>query len=66
MVGMIWGGGFIADQLALDAKMSASLITMLRFFLAAVIMLLLCAVILMSVMLMKFSPQKREKQEVTV
>ena len=42
VVAAIWGSGFIASQMALDANMSASLIMMTRFILAAVVMLIVC------------------------
>lgn len=42
VVAAIWGTGFIASQLAIDAHMSALLIMTLRFTLAAITMLLVC------------------------
>lgn len=42
IVAAIWGSGFIASQMAIDAHMSASLIMMTRFILAAVVMFLFC------------------------
>lgn len=41
-VACIWGSGFIASQLAIDANMSASLIMAMRFILAAAVMLVVC------------------------
>lgn len=42
LVAAIWGTGFIASQIAIDAKMSAALIMALRFFIAAIVMLFAC------------------------
>lgn len=42
LVAGIWGSGFIASQMAIDAHMSAALIMALRFALAAVVMLTVC------------------------
>lgn len=42
VVAAIWGSGFIASQLAIDANMSAAFIMALRFTLAAVVMLVVC------------------------
>ncbi len=42
VVAAIWGTGFIASQLALEAHMSALLIMTLRFSLAALTMVLVC------------------------
>lgn len=42
LVAAIWGSGFIASQMAIDANMSAALIMALRFALAAMVMLLVC------------------------
>lgn len=41
-VAVIWGSGFIASQLAIDAQLSAPVIMALRFSIAALLMLLLC------------------------
>ena len=38
----IWGTGFIASQMAIDAQMSAALIMFLRFTIASVVMLMVC------------------------
>ena len=38
----IWGGGFIASQMAIDAHMSAALIMVLRFVIATAVMVLAC------------------------
>lgn len=38
----IWGTGFIASQVAIDAQMSAALIMTLRFAIAALVMLAVC------------------------
>ena len=42
LVACIWGSGFIASQLAIDSKLSASLIMTLRFTIAAAVMFLCC------------------------
>ena len=42
VVACIWGTGFVASQMAIDANMSAALIMVLRFSIAAVVMLLVC------------------------
>lgn len=42
LVAAIWGTGFIASQTAIDAHMSAALIMVLRFSVAAFVMLLVC------------------------
>lgn len=42
VVAAIWGSGFIASQMAIDANMSAALILAIRFTLAAVVMLVVC------------------------
>ena len=42
LVAAIWGSGFIASQMAIDANMSAALIMALRFTLAALVMLVVC------------------------
>lgn len=42
LVAAIWGSGFIASQMAIDAKMSAALIMAIRFTMAALVMLLVC------------------------
>lgn len=42
VVAAIWGSGFIASQIAIDANMSAALIMVLRFTVAAAVMLVVC------------------------
>lgn len=42
LVAAIWGTGFIASQMAIDANLSASLIMALRFLIAAAVMLVAC------------------------
>lgn len=42
IVACIWGTGFVASQMAIDAHMSAALIMVLRFSIAAAVMLLVC------------------------
>lgn len=42
VVAAIWGSGFIASQMAIDAQMSAALIMATRFLIAAAVMLLVC------------------------
>lgn len=42
IVAAIWGSGFIASQIAIDANMSAALIMVLRFAIAAGVMLIVC------------------------
>lgn len=42
LVAAIWGSGFIASQTAINAGMSAALIMVLRFTLAALVMLVFC------------------------
>ncbi len=42
VVAAIWGSGFIASQMAIDAHMSAALIMAVRFLIAAVVMLAAC------------------------
>lgn len=42
LVASIWGSGFIASQVAIDARMSAALIMTLRFTIAALVMLAVC------------------------
>lgn len=42
VVAAVWGSGFIASQLAIDANMSAALIMALRFTLASAAMLAVC------------------------
>ena len=42
LVAAIWGSGFIASQMAIDANMSAALIMALRFTVAALVMLVVC------------------------
>ena len=41
-VAVIWGSGFIASQLAIDAGLSAPVIMALRFSIAAALMLAVC------------------------
>ena len=43
LVALIWGSGFIASQYAIDSGLGSSLIMALRFGVAALVMLLLCA-----------------------
>ncbi|WP_170311580.1 DMT family transporter [Vallitalea okinawensis] len=38
IVAIIWGTGFIATQMAIDAKMSSSLIMVMRFFIASIVL----------------------------
>ncbi|GGD59017.1 DMT family transporter [Paenibacillus nasutitermitis] len=42
LVAIIWGSGFIASQMAIDAGMSSALIMALRFTIAALVMLPFC------------------------
>lgn len=42
LVAAIWGTGFIASQIAIDANMSAALIMVMRFTIATAVMLLVC------------------------
>lgn len=42
LVAVIWGSGFIASQLAIDAGLGSSVIMALRFGIAAVLLLLIC------------------------
>ena len=42
LTAVIWGTGFIASQVAIDARMSAALIMTLRFAIAALVMLAVC------------------------
>lgn len=43
LVAVVWGSGFIASQLAIDAGLGPSVIMALRFGIAALVLLLLCA-----------------------
>lgn len=42
LVAGIWGTGFIGSQIAINANMSAALIMMMRFTVAAIVMLVVC------------------------
>lgn len=41
-VAVVWGTGFIATQIAIDAQMGASLILALRFSIASIILMIVC------------------------